>query len=336
MADSAYRQILMLRKIPRLPQTVSTGRIHEYLQHQEGFDISLRSVQRDLNSLSTVFPLVSTQQGRETHWSFLEKGVVDIPALDIDTAIAFDMVERFLKDLLPPSALANLYPHIEAAQHKLEEARQHKRIGKWSDKVRVLSRGQPLIKAEIPPDVLSGVYQALYEERSLVISREGKRDAEISPLGIVHRGATIYLVCRFWGYDQARQVALHRITRAEVLDKPATPMPGFCLDDYIQKEHQFHYPIGDKPLQLKARFFDWSGSHLLEIPLSEDQQAVEEDESTLLITATVDDTMELRWWLLAFGGNVEVLGDETLLAWMREQSGWMAEYYWQEDEQDEQ
>lgn len=46
-----------------------------------------------------------------------------------------------------------------------------------------------------------------------------------------------------------------------------------------------------------------AGFHLLESPLSEDQQVVELDNS-YQITATVVDSAMLEWWLRGFGEDI--------------------------------
>ena len=53
----------------------------------------------------------------------------------------------------------------------------------------------------------------------------------------------------------------------------------------------------------------------------------ETEEDDVVITATVPDSMELRWWLLSFGDEVEVLGPPALRAWFCEVAGNLAGYY---------
>ena len=47
--------------------------------------------------------------------------------------------------------------------------------------------------------------------------------------------------------------------------------------------------------------------HLEETPLSENQQLTDQENGSVLVKATVQDTRQLRWWLLGFGGRIEVL-----------------------------
>ncbi len=64
MADSSLRLLLLLREIPREPQYVSTSTLHDRMV-AAGHEISLRTIQRDMQALSTYFPLVQNKlQGR--------------------------------------------------------------------------------------------------------------------------------------------------------------------------------------------------------------------------------------------------------------------------------
>jgi predicted DNA-binding transcriptional regulator YafY len=63
---------------------------------------------------------------------------------------------------------------------------------------------------------------------------------------------------------------------------------------------------------VKLEFSEGAGNHLLESPLAEDQQARVIDKSTVALSATVQDTERLRWWLLGFGPRVKVLAPRAL------------------------
>ena len=65
MSDTLSRQWTMLKHIPAHPRWISTKAIHQYLE-SEGYDISLRTVQRDLDKTSSDFPLVDKSEG--TKW----------------------------------------------------------------------------------------------------------------------------------------------------------------------------------------------------------------------------------------------------------------------------
>lgn len=104
------------------------------------------------------------------------------------------------------------------------------------------------------------------------------------PLGLVQRGPRMYLVCRFEGYTNERNLALHRIFSASASSVTFRRPSGFDLKSY-DDEGRFGFGIGEL---LKLGFWvdkDY-GLHLLEFPLSEDQQ-VSEGRKHYRICATV-------------------------------------------------
>lgn len=108
-----------------------------------------------------------------------------------------------------------------------------------------------------------------------------------------------------------RTLHLHRIQSAERLDKAVTVPEGFNLDDYIASG-AFGYREGDSIIRLKAIFEKDATIHLEETPLSDDQQLTEQTDGNVLVEAAVADTGQLRWWLLGFGGRIEVLEPQKL------------------------
>jgi len=144
-------------------------------------------------------------------------------------------------------------------------------------------------------------------------------------LGLVFKGGVAYLVCTFWRYTDIRQVVLHRVQHAEVLEGPAIVPEGFDLDRYID-EGEFSYPVGE-PLRLEAVFSHGAAFHLHDTPLSVDQVIVELGHERVLLRASVENTAELRWWLLGFGELVEVLAPADLRDEFRERAAAMAARY---------
>ena len=66
---------------------------------------------------------------------------------------------------------------------------------------------------------------------------------------------------------------------------------------------RFGFGEGEK-VNLVFRIERSAGLHLMETPLSTDQQVVERKDGQLEITATVIDSLMLEWWLRGFGEAV--------------------------------
>ena len=108
-----------------------------------------------------------------------------------------------------------------------------------------------------------------------------------------------------------RFLPLHRFSKAEWSGREAYEPEGFSVDKYI-KENNLGYLYSSKSLLLEAVFERPAGFHLTESSLSKDQEIKTLDNEKIYIKATVSDTAQLRWWLLGFGGQVEVLSPKKL------------------------
>ncbi len=313
--DTFLRQWAMLRMIPRYPRKIDTRTLSIRLA-EEGFSASMRTIQRDLKTLSTLFPLEEDDRNKPFGWSWAKNAnVLDIPGMEPPAALVFRVAEDFLAPQLPRATLDYLQPHFRRARQVLD-ATSTEGFRWWADKVRIVPRGLPLIPAEVDGRVQYAVYQALFEGRRLrVVYRPRDCDAnveyEVNPLGLVFRQGVVYLVATLWEYADVKQLALHRIQDAELMDKKAKVPPGFDLDNYIGRG-EFEYPVSSKPLRLRLLFDGDAAFHLQETPLAKDQVLKSLPDGRVEVRATVKDTLELRWWLQGFGEYVEILGPAAL------------------------
>jgi predicted DNA-binding transcriptional regulator YafY len=307
MNDALHRQWCMLNMIPRKPRKLSVADIQLKLAG-EGYAVTARTIQRDLNALSRRFPLISDERSKPYGWSWSHNAqVFDVPGMDAATALTFKLAEMFLASALPPAMRSQLEPHFAQADNVLKPLP----LRHWAERVRIVPRGQPLKAPLIRPAVVQAVYEALLHNQRLNIRHRSRQapdnaahHAEISPLGLVFRESIAYLMCCFRDYSDVRTLALHRIDQAAVLDAQATQPVDFDLDTYI-RDGGFDVPMG-KPIRLVARFTSAAAYHLQEGGLSGDQTLTPLDKDWVRVRASVADTAQLRWWLLGFGSKVAV------------------------------
>ncbi len=290
-----------------------TQRIREALA-QDGVDLTLRSIQRNLESLSGFFPITSDHLN-PAGWRWAEQcELLDLPTMDGGTALTLKLSEQYLTEMLPKGCVSTLRPYVDRA-HKLLDEIEGTRLGDWPKRIARISRQQSLSLPEVDGEVLDAVFQAVLEKKQLTISYqrlqdEQPADRELHPLGLVFDSGVIYLVATVWNYQDERQFALHRMVSAKVLDKKATQKKAFCLQQYIA-DNNFDFPSKSGPIRVKLQVSNWLARHLEERHLSEDQ-VITEQECGSLVEATVTDTAQLKWWLLGHGTKVEVLGPPAL------------------------
>lgn len=329
--ETLYRQWVMLAKIPRFPRRISVLDLKQILS-AEGFEIDVRTVQRDLDKLSLTFPLNYDTEGRKNYWFWIETASVqDLPGMEPVTALAFEMAESYLTPILPKATLDLLQPYFQRAKQVLQAA-THSQLKKWPDKVAIISRGPDLIKPKIAPELQHVVYEALLKEKQIKATYKPRTKRKsvvynVHPLGIVNRHGVIYLVCTLWDYQDIKQLALHRLKSAEILEDKAASPESFNLSSYIKSDNQFAYPVTTEMIRLKVLFEPITGEHLFETPLASDQIIVPQDDGRLLLEASVADTQELRWWLSGFGSQIEVQGPPVLREYFQNEANLLVAQY---------
>lgn len=305
----------MLHLVPRYPQKATAQVIRNSLQ-ADGFEVTERTVQRDLNELSLVFPLTVDDREKPFGWSWQKDAPsFSLPGLTVPEALTLTLAEQHLISLLPVSMMNQLKPHFDAAHQRLDSEPQPHRGRSWLDKVRTVPPTQPLIPPKILLEAQAIITEALLHERQVEIQyrkRGEKKDVtyRVHPLALVQRGSMLYLYCRMFDYEDARTLAMNRITAATLLDEAAIYPKGFLLDEKVDAGV---WGFGDgKKITIELLFEPGYGDHLQESLLSKDQQVEEMDGDKLKITATVADTQQLRWWLMSFGAGVEVISPPNL------------------------
>ena len=303
------RQWHMLREIPRHPRRISVAEIKNRLD-SAGYSVTTRSIQRDLIDLSSFFPLQSDERERPYGWSWKKDAPsFEMPNLSNQEALAFAMVERYLRPLLPHALLGQLDPYFKRAKERLGGDATSRSARSWLRKVAVVQPTQALLPPKIDAAVHAALTDALLLDRRVRIRYRRKGDAaaqeyELNPLGLVQRGPVSYVVGTLWDYEDVRMFAVHRIERAEPLEQTVKRPQGFSLDEWAE-DGRFSFGIGKK-IRLRALFDKNAAEHLSETPLSIDQRMRENIDGRVLVEVTVADTPQLRWWLRGFGELVEV------------------------------
>lgn len=316
MTDTLYRQWVTLRFIPRSPGRSSTRTLFEKLR-DAGYEVTKRSVERDLEKLSQIFAFTSETEGKTAYWFWPKDAVLmDVPGLDPSAALALTLSRQNLEGLLPASVLNLLNPWFNRASEVLDSHSQQP-LGHWKRKVRALARGPNMAIPKVKADVHTAVTEALLtghqlEARYRARGQTRGKETRLHPLGLVTRDGLMYLVATAWEYPNAYQYALHRFDSAVVTEESVSKPAGFDLDDYIQQQAAFSYPTSGKALKLVADFEPKAAEHVIERPLAGDQTHHEQPDGRIRIAATVPDTSEIRWWLNGYADRVEIIGPAAL------------------------
>lgn len=311
--ETVLLAVELLRRIPR-GRKVTASELHRQLT-DAGIDRDLRTIQRQLEMLSEHFEIERDDRSKPYGYRWLEQAkALAVPNLTPQESLLLQLAEEHLKNLLPARLMKSMEGFFSQAKRNLGPDSSARLEREWPGKVRVVATSQPLLPPKVAPSVFEVVSEALYSNRWLLLdyrNSTGKRNkVEVMPLGLVQQGPRLYLVCRYRGYENERNLALHRILSAEISTLTFERPKEFDLKRY-DDDGRFGFGDGEK-VRLTFVIEHDAGLHLLESPLSSDQQVHELDGGKLEITATVIDSAMLDRWLRGFGRAVTAVRKNTI------------------------
>lgn len=303
--ETVLLAVELLRRIPR-GRKVTASELHWQLK-DAGFDRDLRTIQRQLEMLSEHFEIERDDRNKPYGYRWLEQArALAVPTLTPQESLLLQLAEEHIKNLLPARLMKSMAGFFDQAKRNLGPDSNAKLEREWHTKVRVVATSQPLLPPKVEPGVFEVVSEALYSNRWLkldYLNAGGIRSkVDVMPLGLVQQGPRLYLVCRYRGFDNERNLALHRIRSAEISTMTFERPKTFDLQEY-DDDGRFGFGEGER-VRLTFHIERAAGLHLLETPLSNDQTVVELEGGQLEITATVVDSAMLEWWLRGFGDSV--------------------------------
>jgi len=328
--DTLVRQLTLLRLIPDYPRYTSSQTLHEKL-HDRGFKVDLRTVQRDLNRLSTPFSLISQEKGGRNEWSHAKDAPLDLRDMEPATALALYLAESHLKSLLPQSVRDLLSPQFNRARNYLDDLGQND-LAHWARRVRAHPNGKALLRAQVDANVWRAVSIALLERRQLKVdylsrSTAKRKELLLHPAGLISRHSISYLIGSVDGYSDLRQFALHRIHKAECLNAAAQQTEPLDLDHYI-RFGGFNAPTPLEEVELIADVSPQIAWLLNETPLSKEQSLEPlEGSDWQRLRARVPQDQETLWWVFGLGENMRVHEPEVWVTAIRARTKKVNELY---------
>ena len=87
-----------------------------------GFNVSVRTVQRDLKELSNIFKIdLNDKNSRDYGWRWGKEASFDIPNISIPEALTLQLAKMHLRPLLPAAMFSELNGIFVQAKNKLDK-----------------------------------------------------------------------------------------------------------------------------------------------------------------------------------------------------------------------
>ena len=117
--NAIARQWEILNRLPSRSPGMTAGEITQSL-NADGFEVSKRTVERDLVELSRLFPLTYNDKGMPYGWHWVPDAELNIPGMKLADAMSLYIVEDLLRPLLPTTILSALEGRFRLARTHLE------------------------------------------------------------------------------------------------------------------------------------------------------------------------------------------------------------------------
>ena len=284
--------------------------------YDDGFNVSIRTIERDLSRLPDIFPSLIEVDDRSKPFTYRQPvNARKYSAMNPTEAICLELAFSFLNPILPKKTLDPINPYLKEADAVLNESHA-KKYKNWKDKVLTINEGLQLQSANVTQKVINNIHEALWDEKVVIAKYQSRTkkyadNYKIHPAGLIYRGMIIYLICSFDdNLNKIVYLPLQRFKSIEILPEEKSFHHGKKVSNLVKD--LLGFKLNDKKLKVKLKFSKMAGAHLFETPLSKKQTIKETRDGYFMVEDEVIDNMELRYWIRAFGDEVEVVQPKIL------------------------
>lgn len=308
--DQLERQWSIINTLCRRKRTTAEELAEEY-------HVSERTIRRDLDKLSRVFPVVDHSEGRRKYWTLID-GFRNVPPIIFFPTELYAIQEgtRFLKSLGEPF----LRPTLESISHKIKATFDQGKAESLENLRRIFSVNLSGTKDYSKQrGFLSRLFEAAAEQKRVEIGYRGLKDPKavrrkVDPYNLWYRDGGIYVIGFCHLRKELRMFAVDRITMVNFTDQYFLSPKNFDFEQYV--ENAFGVMI-ENPLHVKVRFVSEIARYIQERLWHPSQKTSKDKDGSLIFEATVGGTLEIKRWLLSFGAQAEVLEPEELVGEIR-------------------
>jgi len=321
--ETLHLSLEMLKRIPR-QRKIDSRELQVQLK-EAGFERDMRTIQRQLESLCAHFDIERDDTSRPYGYRWKESAPgLSLPGLTEQESLLMSLAEQHLRHQLPASLMKSMQGFFDQARRNLSPMHTSQTVSRareWMSKVRVVSTTLPMLPPKITSEVFEQVSQALYNNCWLEITYTNalkkRTQAKVMPLGLAQQGVRMFMPCQFEGYNDTRNLALHRIQSAKCTTLAFQRPADFDLQAY-DDNGRFAFGVGGQ-ISIHLWIQDDLAVLLAESPLAANQVITPciGKKGGSELKATLTDSALLVWWLRSQGSAVQVLSPDSLNASLR-------------------
>jgi predicted DNA-binding transcriptional regulator YafY len=320
--STILRQLTMLRLIPKYPSFILSKQVHQTL-HDEGFSVSKRTVERDLDNLASLVGIDFTDSPEGFKWAYLKTAKEFTPALTPSEALLLCIAYRQIIDVLPFTCISDIEPKFLKAEETLA---RNEKFKNWHERVKIITFGLPLKAKPIDDEIRCSVYDSMLNGERLSI--EYQKESEVinytlNTHGLIIREHTHYLVAtKIESPDTFQLFKLSRVKSASRSFEDNL----HCKSDikaYLNSNVS-GYILSNSPIKLTLLATGPALSMFMEANLAKDQTVTiieQSPQQVAQVVATVEFTHELIHFLLGFGKWIRVTSPNIVIEAIQDRHG---------------
>ncbi len=272
-----------------------------------------RTVYRDLEALELAgFPVYTDWKNGKNFWFLLDTAKNSIPIpLNLTELMALyfsrDML-KILKDTVFYDALKSLFTKIKTTLppeyiNYLEQLEQNLHVGfspykKYGEFRKKISRVNEAISS-----------RHYIEIEYFTMSRKQKSQRRVAPYKIWFFDGTFYLIGFCCLRGDVRIFALDRIKTLEQTSLQFEIPEDFNIETFMQSSFGI---FTGKPVTVKIHFSADIAGYIREKTWHASQEIDTREDGSIVFTARVAGTDEIKFWILRWGGKARVIEPESL------------------------
>ena len=323
--SQVQRQMYLLSLLSDNPRAYSVNDMRESLQRSLGITVSRKTVERDIDILSTEFCICEDEKDGNSVY-YADKYHLKNIQYSIPELLSLYFTRELLED----------YAGMAIANHAIDLVNRLIATAPAVNRRYLENLGARLKVSQIPitpepdmdPDLYETLQRSLADQQRLHIEYYSFTSDEITtrdfdPYVLEIREGRWHLV----GYCHLRQAVrdlrVSRIRKATLLQEHYHTPSNFYEN---HQKNRFQHLAGDQRIQLKLRFTG-QAARLVEEYHGTQAKLLKQNDQSLLYERTVSMNPEVLMWVLGFGAEVEVLEPASLRQQVNEESQRMAHLY---------
>ena len=313
----------------KIIQTLISSRIGKSAADlAEEMECHPRTVYRDLEALQVAgFPIYTERSEGKNLWSLLDTVKHQIPVPFTLTEL---MALYFGRDMLKVFKDTAFYDSLESLFQKVKTTLPPESIKYLKNVEQTLHLGvKPYKEYGKFKEILNRVNEAAINRKSIEIvyytmSRKKESTRRVDPYRIWFFNGTFYLIGFCHMRKEVRIFALDRIKMLHQTNETFEVPEDFSLEDFIGPSFGVYQ---GEPAHIKVWFHPDVAGYIKEKIWHESQQIHPQDDGSIIFEADVAGTDEIRFWIMTWGSQAEVLEPESLREEIRTEAEMMAIRY---------